>query len=157
MAIAENKIVNALNELFVTKGIDAIAYRRKQHKYSSQIIDVLVDSRHWKYYLGIEVKSIDGRKTGSLYFTQHFSKNQIRNISSFLRLSGRRGLLIVELRMGKGSRREIYFIPWKDVESRFGRKNGFRVEEIKRYPKMKISNGKCMLDLELLEEIAKNA
>ena len=66
-------LVRALNSFFKKDGIAAIAYRLKQSRFSGQFTDILVDSRIPEYYLAIECKSLDARKTKSLYFKQHFS------------------------------------------------------------------------------------
>ena len=57
-------LVHALNSFFEKDGIAAIAYRLKQSRFSGQFTDILVDSRIPEYYLAIECKSLDARKTG---------------------------------------------------------------------------------------------
>jgi len=61
-------LVSALNSFFEKDGIAAIAYRLKQSRFSGQFMDILVDSKTPEYYLAIECKSLDARKTKSLYF-----------------------------------------------------------------------------------------
>ncbi|MDV0447655.1 hypothetical protein MsAg5_15650 [Methanosarcinaceae archaeon Ag5] len=137
----ERDLVHSFNEYFQEKNIRGISYRLKQHRFTSQFLDVLVDSLNPDYYLGIECKSISVEKgTKALYFTQHFTTDkkgvhQIERISDFLKCSGRRGYLAVELRYGAGRAREAYAIPWKDISERFNSESlKFTIEEIASYP-----------------------
>src|SRR6056297_4199851 len=86
-------------------GEQAHVNRVKQHKFSSQDIDIKIESGKYRN-VGIECKSIDARNTDKLYFSQHFSesdgKHQVENISEYLDRSGAIGLLAVELRRGAG-------------------------------------------------------
>ncbi len=140
----ERKIVQSFNFFFEKENIRGIAHRVKQHRFTPQFLDVLVDSLDPDYYLGIECKSISVEKGASaLYFTQHFTmdKNgthQIDRISDFLRKSGRSGYLAVELRMGSGSARKAYMIPWKELKQRFHDENTVKLtlEEINSYPEI---------------------
>ncbi|MFB6147254.1 MAG: hypothetical protein ABEJ66_00060 [Candidatus Nanohaloarchaea archaeon] len=54
----ERELVNAFNDFFEEEDIDGIAHRKKQHRFSSQLCDVLVDSEHEMFYLAIENKSV---------------------------------------------------------------------------------------------------
>ena len=109
-------LVNALNSFFERDGIAAIAYRLKQSRFASQLVDILVDSRIPEYYLAIECKSVDARKTKTLYFKQHFSKaagaHQMSRETDFITRSGRQGILAVELRHGPGQPRTAHLLPW---------------------------------------------
>ena len=67
-------LTNALNAFFEKDGVAAIAYRLKQSPFSAQFMDILVDSKTPEYYLAIECKSLDARKTKSLYFGRYFSR-----------------------------------------------------------------------------------
>lgn len=160
MTSAENKLVAGLNRFFGDSGIDAVAYRIRQHRFASQVVDLLVDSRHWRYYLAMEVKSISLEKgTRSLYFSQHFHSypdaafragearaksgdtgrngSQIARISDFLKRSGRIGFLAVELRRGAGRPLEGHLVPWREVEGRFRRGDaGFKVDELLTFPRI---------------------
>ena len=102
-------LVNSLNSFFEKDGIAAIAYRLKQSRFSAQFMDILVDSKIPEYYLAIECKSLDARKTKSLYFKQHFSlaagSHQMTRETEFITRSGRQGILAVELRYGAGKAR----------------------------------------------------
>ena len=148
----ESEIVRSFNNFFEQNQIDAIAYRIKQHRFSSQVLDVLVDSLHNDYYLGIECKSIS-TKTGSLYFTQHFGLDQIGRIDDFLRRSGRKGILAVELRYGKGMPIRAHIIKWTDLKKRyFADGVGFTVEEILRFPQIKRIGKSYVIDTQLWKE-----
>jgi len=145
----EREIVRSFNKFFEQNQIDGIAYRIKQHRFSSQILDVLIDSSHEDYYLGIECKSVSA-KTGALYFTQHFGIDQIERIDDFLRRSGRKGLLAVELKHGKGKPRRAYIIKWTDLKKRYLAEGvGFTVEEIMRFPQIRRRNRSYVIDAQL--------
>ncbi len=141
----ERSLVNSFNRFFEENKIRGIAYRRKQHRFSSQFVDVLVDSFNPDYYLAIENKSLKTASSNKLYFTQHFSEtdegHQVERISKFLHRSGRRGFLAVELRRGMGKARKAYLVPWREVWEKFdsGGK-GFSVSEIKEFPEIKRSS-----------------
>ncbi len=153
MTDLERELVKSFNAFFEENKIRGISYRIKQHRFSSQFLDILVDSLDPDYYLGIECKSISTEKgAASLYFTQHFSRDkngehQIDRISRFLEKSGRKGLLIIELREGKGRAREAYAIKWQAIEKRYREKKpGFKVEEIKHFPKLLRVKGSYVID-----------
>ncbi len=116
----ERELVNAFNRYFKESSERGIAYRRKQHRFSSQFVDVLVDSIRPEFYLAIENKSISTSATNKLYFSQHFSESedghQVERISEFLRRSGRTGFLAVEVKRGRGRQRKAFLVPWKQVE-----------------------------------------
>ncbi len=145
----EREIVRSLNNFFEQNKIDAIAYRIKQHRFSSQVLDVLVDSPQRNYYLGIECKSIS-TKTGALYFTQHFGIDQIGRIDDFLHRSGRKGFLAVELRYGKGMPIRAHIIKWKDLKRRYlTDRVGFTVEELVHFPQIKRIGRNYLIDAQL--------
>jgi hypothetical protein len=156
MTTLERELVRSFNIFFEENKIKGIAYRIKQHKFSTQFLDVLVDSLDPDYYLGIECKSISIEKgAASLYFSQHFSRNkngehQIERISKFLEKSGRKGLLIAELREGSGKPRQAHAIKWRVIEQSFKEnKLGLRIEEIKRFPKLLRIKGRYHIDKSL--------
>ena len=137
----ERALVKSFNRYFEEKDIRGIAYRRKQHRFSSQFVDVLVDSFNPDFYLAIENKSLKVSSSNSLYFTQHFSESedghQVERIGRFLHSSGRRGFLAVELRRGMGKPRKAYLIPWRDVDEAYSSgEKGFSVSRIKEYPEI---------------------
>ncbi|MDY6769581.1 MAG: hypothetical protein SVU88_01275 [Candidatus Nanohaloarchaea archaeon] len=119
----ERELVKAFNRYFDGAEERGIAYRRKQHRFSSQFLDVLVDSIRPEFYLGIENKSVSTSATNKLYFSQHFSESddghQVDRITEFLRRSGRTGFLAVEVKRGRGKQRKAYLIPWKQVRERY--------------------------------------
>jgi Holliday junction resolvase len=131
MSDFEREIVHCLNRFFKTRHIQGFAYRLKQYKFTSQYVDVLVDSLNPTYYLSIECKSIIDKK---LYFSQHFhsdKKNvhQVDAISDFLAKTGRVGFLAVEFRQGPGKASEAYLIPWSEVVEHFRTNKGITIEE----------------------------
>jgi len=131
MSDFEREIVHCLNRFFKTHHIQGFAYRLKQHKFTSQYVDVLVDSLNPSYYLSIECKSIIDKK---LYFSQHFhsdKKNvhQVDAISDFLAKTGRIGFLAVEFRQGPGKPSEAFLIPWATVVAHFRENKGITIED----------------------------
>ena len=139
-------LATALNSFFEKEGIHAIAYRLKQSRFSSQLVDILVDSRIPEYYLAIECKSLDARKTKSLYFKQHFSlaagNHQLARETEFIIRSGRQGILAVELRHGVGKSRTAHLVPWGQVYQSFhAGKVGLTLEEIENNPPLERKGG----------------
>jgi hypothetical protein len=116
-------LVQALNNHFKGKGIQAKAYRLKQTMYISQNLDILSDSADQKYYLGIECKSVNALKYKKVYFSTYFSVSrgihQLDRIATFLEETGRKGYLAVELRLGGGRKREAYLLDFKDVYDKY--------------------------------------
>lgn len=146
MSDFEWALTNAFNSFFEKENLHAIAYRLKQSRFASQLVDILVDSRQPEYYLAIECKSLDARKTRSLYFTQHFSSagggHQIDRETDFITRSGRIGILAVELRRGAGSPRTAHFLPWGHIHEIFeSGKPGLTVEEIMANPALERKGG----------------
>lgn len=144
----ERVLVNSFNAYIEENGIRAISYRLKQHRFTPQFLDVLVDSLNPDLYLGIECKSISVDKgANALYFSQHFTVDkkgihQIERISDYLTRSGRRGFLAVELRMGTGHDREAYMVPWEELKKKYLSQNlKLTLQEIRNFPEMK-RNGK---------------
>jgi hypothetical protein len=149
MSNFERELVRSFNDYFSENSLDAIAYRMKQHRFSQQMLDVLVDSADRRLYLGIECKSIStGKGATALYFSQHFSINkrgehQATKMQEFIQKSGRVGYLAVELRMGSGKSKAAYFITWPHVWRRYTEGHaGFSIEEIKGSKLIARSDGK---------------
>lgn len=137
----ERGLVNAFNNFFQDESIDGIAHRKKQHRFSSQLCDVLVDSEHEMFYLAIENKSVKESSTNKLYFSQHFSVSdgghQVERISDFLDRSGRKGVLAVEIKRGRGRPREAYAVPWQVVRQKFENdETGLHLDEIREHPEI---------------------
>ena len=137
----ERALVNSFNEFFDSEEINGIAHRKKQHRFSSQLCDVLVDSEHEMFYLAIENKSVKTSSTNKLYFSQHFSQSkgghQVERISDFVDRSGRRGFLAVELKRGRGRARKAYMVPWRAVREAYeAGETGLHIDEIQDYPEI---------------------
>ncbi|AKB86059.1 hypothetical protein [Methanococcoides methylutens] len=150
----ERELVHSFNTFFEENNVRGIAHRLKQHRFTPQFLDVLVDSLNPDYYIGIECKSISVEKgANALYFTQHFTvdKNgahQIDRISDFLRRSGRTGFLAVELRMGTGCARKAHIIPWDELYNRFHDETSrkYTIEEIQTYPLIERKGGHYLIE-----------
>jgi hypothetical protein len=139
-------LTNALNAFFEKDGIAAIAYRLKQSRFSTQFMDILVDSKTPEYYLAIECKSLDARKTRSLYFKQHFSMaaggHQMARETQFITRSGRQGILAVELRHGAGKARTAHLVPWGQIYQSFeAGKAGLSLRDIEVNPPLEREGG----------------
>ena len=133
MSDFEREMVACLNRFFEAGKRLGFAYRLKQSKWSTQHVDVLVDSLDPRYYCAIECKSIRGKK---LYFTQHFHSDrnhvhQIDAIGAFLSRTGRRGYLAIEFRFGSGKAREAYLIPWESLVRFYTTAPGIGIEEFR--------------------------
>lgn len=140
----EHMLVNSFNAYIEENGIRAISYRLKQHRFTPQFLDVLVDSLNPDLYLGIECKSISVDKgANALYFSQHFTVDkkgihQIERISNYLKKSGRCGFLAVELRLGPGHGREAYMVPWNELEKKYLTQSlKLTLQEIRSFPEIK--------------------
>ena len=137
----ERELVNAFNRFFEEEGLNGIAHRKKQHRFSSQLCDVLVDSPHDMFYLAIENKSVKTSSTNKLYFSQHFSTSdnghQVARISDFLDRSGRQGYLAVELKRGRGRPRKAYMVPWRFIRERYENgETGLHLDELDQFPEI---------------------
>ncbi len=133
MSDFERDVVACFNRFFEKENIRGFAYRLKQHKFSTQFIDVLVDCLDPHYYLAVECKSIKGKK---LYFSQHFhvdrhQVHQVEAISTFLSRTGRQGYLAIEFRFGSGKSREAYLVPWEKVRELYTTTQGISLEEFR--------------------------
>jgi len=134
----ERAIVKMFNNFFQdsNNNLKGVAHRKKQHRFTSQLCDVLVDSPHKEFYLAIEAKSIKAHKNNKLYFSQHFSENQeahqVERISDFIKNSGRKGYLCLELKRGRGKKRQGVFLPWHFIDFAYNKDEvGLTLEEIK--------------------------
>lgn len=135
MSDFEREMVACLNRFFEAGKRQGFAYRLKQSKWSTQYVDVLVDSLDPRYYCAIECKSIHGKK---LYFSQHFHVDrnhvhQVESISTFLSRTGRRGYLAIEFRFGSGKTREAYLIPWDALVRFYKSAPGIGIEEFREF------------------------
>ncbi|MFB6241825.1 MAG: hypothetical protein ABEJ36_03425 [Candidatus Nanosalina sp.] len=137
----ERALVNSFNKFFAEEEIDGVAHRKKQHRFSSQLCDVLVDSPHEMFYMAIENKSVKTSSTNKLYFSQHFSESknghQVERISDFVDRSGRRGFLAVELKRGRGRARKAYMVPWVEVREAYQKgESGIHIDKLQEYPEI---------------------
>ena len=142
----ERALVNSFNQFFQDEEIEGIAHRKKQHRFSSQLCDVLVDSPHETFYLAIENKSVKASSTNKLYFSQHFSVSdnghQVERITDFVNRSGRNGYLAVELRRGRGRPRKAYMVPWGEVWRRYSAgQKGIHIDEFAEFPEVSRISG----------------
>jgi hypothetical protein len=152
----EWELVAAINRFFETAEIRGIAYRLKQSRYTPQVVDLLVDSPHPRYYMAIECKSLNARKAKTLYYSQHFSAasgiHQIERIDQFIESSGRRGILAVELRRGPGKPKTAHLVPWRRLIEGFrSERPGLLVEEIEAHPPLNRKNGSYRIEIGDLE------
>ena len=139
-------LTNALNAFFEKDGVAAIAYRLKQSPFAAQFMDILVDSKTPEYYLAIECKSLDARKTKSLYFGRYFSRaagaHQLSRETEFITRSGRQGILAVELRRGAGKARTAHLVPWGQIIQCFSAgRAGLTLAEIVDNPPLERKGG----------------
>lgn len=119
----ERNTVIKLNTYLKENGI---AYRLKQNRFTSQIIDLLIDSKKFGFY-AIECKSVKYTKGRPVYFSQYFTTNkknqhQITLISEFVKKSGRKGFIFIEKRKGRGHKNITYAVPWQYLEKLFVQK-----------------------------------
>ena len=130
----ERDFVNEINSTTDDENPNYFAYRRKQHRFSSQDLDVLIDSDDSQYYMGCECKSkqIDVSKAdkenneseAKLYFSQAFSTDkdgvhQIEKVTKFLHKTGRKGVLVIAYRRGRGRKVHYYALDWNKVVELF--------------------------------------
>lgn len=126
----ERGIVNAFNRVFDGGEHDGMAYRRKQSRFTSQFADLLVDTNSRLLdNLVIEHKSWKLSSSKKLYFSQHFSSgtednflestHQVNRVAEFAELTGRRPLLGVEVRQGMGNPKQLFFVHWNKIQSRY--------------------------------------
>jgi hypothetical protein len=154
----ERKIVHAFNDYQDAYGKKLIAYRHFQMRFQPQLFDVLVDSRFNEFYLAIECKSVNYKQTQGLYFKQHFSWKdgvcQVEREDRWLNLSGRNGILAVEVRGGVGARNRVFFVPWITVIHNFNAGYvGIPADVITGCPVARSAGGKYLIDDDLMEEI----
>lgn len=124
----ERGLVKAFNRYFKENCVNGVAFRRKQSRFVSQHLDLLVLSADAKD-LAIEHKSYKTSSSGKLYFSQHFATDtnedelqgghQIRRVRDFEIKSGLETYLAVEVRRGRGKSVELYFLDWDTVFEHF--------------------------------------
>lgn len=149
MTQMESALVNCFNSYFQKNNIMAFAYRQYQSKYGrGQVVDILVDSLDKNFYLAIEAKSMDATKNGTFNFKSRFDTSkdgfQLEREIAFCKLTGRTGILALELRLGAGKSRECYMIPLIDVYNfwKSGEKSLKVTKVTEKYKKLERKNGK---------------
>lgn len=134
----EHAIVHAFNDFFEENDLIGYAYRRKQQKYTSQVVDVLVDSPDIGY-LAIECKSKKAEYGKRVNFKSAFPStdegHQIPRTSKFAEKTGRTPLLAVEYRHGRGQPKEANIFEWSQVEKLYAQDEvkSFTPEDLKKY------------------------
>lgn len=151
----ERDVVKAYNTFFREKKIKGFAYRLKQYKYTEQLIDIVVDSPYQEFYQAVECKSIKITKGKmSINFNSYFSEGQIDNEHRFLELTGRRGVLAVELRHEpqrdvpsgpkggyKKGWKEAYLVPFEFVwDTYLSGATSLKIDDIRSYPAFERKN-----------------
>lgn len=115
----ERAVAKAFNDYFDENNLTGYAYRRKQSRFTSQVVDVLIDSPDIGYH-AIECKSKKAEYGKLLNFKSAFPStdngHQIPRTTRFAEKTGRTPLLAVEYRHGRGQPREAHLYRWKDVE-----------------------------------------
>ena len=141
MGYNEGKLVDTLNAHFHTNGIEAIAYRQKQSRFSEQWVDITVDSLDSEWYLAVEVKSKRGRR--ALNFNSDFTTNkdgehQLARMMSFCKLSGRTPYIVYYCRMGRGRPNEVYVLDGYELFLSYLNGNtSIKAKELSKYNKIR--------------------
>lgn len=126
----ENGMVKAINRFFQQNNLQGIAYRRKQHRFTSQFLDIMVDSAEDDIVdVAFEHKSWKTKSSKKLYFSQHFSDNtqddflnathQVERVQEFKEKSGYEVYLAAEVRRGPGKPIKLFILPWTTVVERY--------------------------------------
>lgn len=141
----ESDLNRTINKLFLETSTRAISWRHFEYKMNAQMFDIFVDSRGVELYLAIECKSIDYRKTKSLNFKHHFHTNgdegQIPEEDHFLWLSGRAGIVAVELRNCDGNKKRMVLFEWPQIYHDW--KSGATSIDLKDLSKYHMIDRKC--------------
>lgn len=120
----ERDLVNRLNDYKSNLDIDEkgfFAQRKKQSRFVSQDIDIVLDSLFPKFYAGIECKA---RSKERLNFKADFrDENQLETIQEFIDKTGRVGILAYRHKRGRGKPRKHYAILWDEVMEIFNEGN----------------------------------
>ena len=103
MGYGERPLAKSLNEHFYSNHICAIAYRLKQSRFATQLVDVNVDSINDEWYLAIEVKMKRGKY--ALNFNDDFTidkhgVHQMTRLMEYAKVSGRIPIVYLLCRMG---------------------------------------------------------
>jgi len=120
----ERQVVHAFNNYFQENDITGLAYRRKQSRFQSQIVDVVVDSPEIGY-MAIECKSRKMEYSDRLNFKSDFSTNnqghQIPILTEWAHQTGRTPALALEIRRGRGKPRQASIFQWETVQKLYSK------------------------------------
>jgi hypothetical protein len=121
----ETKIRKIIGDHLKNSSIRGVSKRNVMTRWSSQEIDIVVDSPEPAWYMGIECKSTTIKKTpATFYFSNTFHKDQFKNLIDFFWNSGRRGFVAVEIGFNRNRtngevshphKRGTYIIDWADL------------------------------------------
>jgi len=134
----ERAVADAFNRYFKENDLTGYAYRRKQSRFTSQVVDVLVDSPDIGYH-AIECKSKKAEYGKRLNFKSAFPStddgHQIVRTTNFADKTGRTPLLAVEYRHGRGQPREAHIYGWEKVEELYHRDEAKSIgpQHLKKY------------------------
>lgn len=134
----EREVAHAFNKYFNKNNLQGYAYRRKQSKYTSQIVDVLIDSPDIGYH-AIECKSKKAEYGKRINFKSAFPTtdqgHQIPRTSKFAQKTGRTPLLAIEYRHGRGQPKEANLYKWQKVEKLYSKDKikSMKPNDLKKY------------------------
>lgn len=136
----EYQVVNAFKSYFNDSGVNGDAIRLPQRMFNNQGPDVIIFYPDLSVVCGIEAKSLSGRATQALYFSNHMRQHkddgQVTGIQDWLSSKTFYAALAVQIRNGKGRLAEAYLIPWREVFATWKRgRKGIKFEEIREYPR----------------------
>jgi len=147
----ESDLANAFNKYLGEEPPRGYAHRKKQHRFTSQECDVLVDSPRDEFYLAIECKSVSNSSTNKLYFSTHFSDGQIDRLTEFCSKTGRQGYVAVEVKRGTGKQRKAYMVPLTKVLDIRAGEAGIPLGRLPRYKEIQRDGSDYVVDLELVQ------
>jgi hypothetical protein len=115
----ESELCTTINQIFLEADVRAVAYRHFEYKMNEQLFDIFVDTRGIEYYLAIECKSMDYSKNKSINFRHAFhtvdEDGQIPREDHFLWLSGRAGIIALELRNYNANKKIMVLLGWPAI------------------------------------------
>lgn len=102
----EDNLMDALEEWVGDEGVpmlrkQSMSMRRGQFQMNQEL-DIMVDSPHEDYYVGLEAKSRNGESRLGFYFSSDLDIEQIENGIEYSEKSGRDYALAVEVRNYEG-------------------------------------------------------
>lgn len=105
----ERVVLELFNNHFKENNIRAIAWRLPQLEYRSQVFDLFIDSLHREFYTALECKNIDVSNK-DFYLSTAVKSTDIFEQLRFLKLSGRTGYYVINLRFNRGIYK-TYLVP----------------------------------------------